>query len=89
MGCAKEPLPGWIDNWLGISGVMLGIGLGVIRIFPINPKLITDLLPVDYAVSLILAAAWDVATTKNGVKKKEHVKIFNSVSQPDAPIYWS
>lgn len=73
---------------MGVSGIMIGIGVGVIRIFTINPDLVTDLLPVDYAVNLILAAGWDVGNTRNGQRESGALTIFNCVSSIDAPITW-
>lgn len=67
---------------------MIGIGLGIIRAFTINSRLVTDLLPVDYVVNLILAAASDVASTSNNIARKDSVAIFNCVSGVDAPITW-
>lgn len=86
LGCAKEPLVGWTDNVLGITGIMVGTGIGIIRAIPVKGHYVTDLLPVDYAVNLILAATWDVANTQND---GNNLKIFNCVSGPNAPITWS
>lgn len=83
MGCAKEPVPGWVDNLLGLTGIMLGIGVGLIHTTLAYKEFVTDVLPVDYSVNLIIASALDCGTT-NG-----KVKIFNCVSGPDAPITWS
>lgn len=86
LGCAKEPLIGWIDNVKGLSGVMLGIGLGIIRTAIADPTKVSDLFPVDYAVNLILAAAWAVAEIDDD---RGQIKVFNGVSGPDAPITYS
>lgn len=56
--------------------------MGIVHVFSTKEHLIADLLPVDYAVNLILAATWDTAHNSRSFK------IFNGVSQPDAPITW-
>lgn len=67
---------------------MIGIGLGIVRVVAAIGTRVSDLLPVDYSVNLILAAAWSVANVKNGERKSHHLRIFNCVSGPDAPITW-
>jgi alcohol-forming fatty acyl-CoA reductase len=52
----KEPFPGWTDS-LGLLGRFYAVaGLGVMRDFPVNPKLISDQIPVDYVSNQLLAA---------------------------------
>lgn len=88
VGCAKEPEVGYIDNLMGPIGLMIGIGLGIVRLIAAIETRVSDLLPVDYSVNLIIAAAWSVANVKNGERKGTHLRIFNCVSGPDAPITW-
>lgn len=58
----KEPVPGWVDNISGITGIMMEIGRGTIRSIICNDKLRVDIVPVDIVVNTLIAAAWHVHT---------------------------
>ncbi|CAH3872452.1 unnamed protein product [Pieris brassicae] len=53
----SEPLPGWIDNWNGATGLIGSISKGILRVLPGNEVNVLDLIPVDYVVNLIIVAA--------------------------------
>lgn len=57
---AKEPLVGWIDNLYGPTGVVAGAGTGVLRTMHCNRDINANIVPVDYCVNALIAAAWDV-----------------------------
>lgn len=59
----QEPVPGWIDTFQGIIGLLVGTCLGIIRTFPVNTNYVVELMPSDYAVNCILSSAWDVHKT--------------------------
>ncbi|XP_046643602.1 putative fatty acyl-CoA reductase CG5065 [Daphnia pulicaria] len=61
---AKEPTPGWIDSLYGPTGLIAGGAKGFLRLFKCEASCVIDLIPVDYAVNLIIAVAWHQATTK-------------------------
>ena len=58
----KEPLPGWIDNINGPTGVIAGVAKGVLRVVRGDSELVADLIPVDFAINLMIAVAWYTAT---------------------------
>lgn len=60
----KEPVEGWIDNFYGATGVLVGACLGVIRSLRAQLTNKADLIPADYVINNAIASAWDVATTK-------------------------
>ncbi|KAG8225251.1 hypothetical protein J437_LFUL008789 [Ladona fulva] len=60
----KEPVPGWVDNVCGISGIMMEIGRGTIRSIICDDKLVVDLIPVDVVVNTLIAVAWYTATQR-------------------------
>lgn len=60
----KEPLPGWIDNLNGPTGVLAGAGKGILRTLLCRRELIADLIPVDIAINLLIAVAWQTAQTR-------------------------
>ncbi|XP_063218800.1 putative fatty acyl-CoA reductase CG5065 [Bacillus rossius redtenbacheri] len=63
-GVWKEPLPGWVENLNGPTGLMIGAGKGVIRSMHCNPDYCGDFMPVDVTANAIIALAWKVANTR-------------------------
>ncbi|XP_043504627.1 fatty acyl-CoA reductase 1-like [Polistes fuscatus] len=61
----KEPIVGWINNLYGITGIAVGSATGVLHTLYCNEKFICDIIPADYVVNNIIAAAWDVAQNQN------------------------
>jgi len=85
--CTKsEPVPGWIDNHYGATGVVVGVGLGIIRTLHINEKTVGDMVPCDMAVSGLVAAAWHIQERRRcGI---ESIPVYNYVSSCENPITW-
>ena len=54
----KEPFPGWIDNFNGPVGLLVGSGLGIMRSMYCNPENIADFTPVDICIKAMIIAAW-------------------------------
>uniref|UniRef100_A0A1L8D6G7 Fatty acyl-CoA reductase n=1 Tax=Plutella xylostella TaxID=51655 RepID=A0A1L8D6G7_PLUXY len=54
----KEPIPGWVDNLNGPTGLLVGAGKGVIRTMHCNADYKADVIPVDLVVNgcILLAA---------------------------------
>ena len=50
----QEPLPGWVDNLNGPTGVLIGAAKGVIRSMLCNGELKSEIIPVDIAVNGII-----------------------------------
>ncbi|CAH0712960.1 unnamed protein product, partial [Brenthis ino] len=73
---ACEPLPGWIDNMYGPTGVIAGVGVGLIHVLNYNLQVKTDLVPGDYVVNGVIAAAWK--TAKDYPANDEHSDLANS-----------
>nr|CAD7568184.1 unnamed protein product [Timema californicum] len=63
-GTWKEPMPGWVDNLNGPTGIMIGAGKGVIRSMHCKPNYNGDFMPVDITVNTIIAMAWKIANTR-------------------------
>ena len=61
-GALKEPIPGWVDNTNGPTGVIAGVGKGILRVIRGNSELVVDLIPVDFSINLMIAVAWFTAT---------------------------
>lgn len=58
---AKEPVVGWIDNLYGPTGVVAGVGTGILRTLHCGHNINANIVPVDYTVNALIAAVWDVA----------------------------
>ncbi|KZS20143.1 Fatty acyl-CoA reductase 1 [Daphnia magna] len=84
-GAIQEPLAGWIDNFNGPSGLVAGVGKGLIQTVKAGEKLIADLVPVDIAINLMIAVAWHKGTSD---KPSEPIEVYNCSSGSLNPITW-
>lgn len=55
----QEPIPGWTDNINGPTGLLIGIGRGVIRSTICEPNLCGNFVPVDLAINGLLVSTWN------------------------------
>lgn len=85
VGTYKEPIPGWIDNIYGPTGVVAGVGVGLIRVMCADENIKADIVPVDLVVNSMLATAWDVTNER---KINEQPPVTNYVSSKRNPITW-
>lgn len=60
----KEPLPGWVDNYNGPTGILTAVGKGLLRVMKGSGAATADILPVDVASNMIISAAWSTATER-------------------------
>lgn len=72
-GIEKEPLPGWVANFNGPSGLMAGAGTGLLRVFYCDKTCPLFCTPVDTCVNAIIVAAWKKAQKM----EKELIPIYN------------
>ncbi|KAL0281229.1 UNVERIFIED_CONTAM: hypothetical protein PYX00_002280 [Menopon gallinae] len=79
----KEPLPGWVDNLNGPTGLLAGAGKGVLRTLLCYKDLVADLIPVDVAINALIAVAWHTA-----VSRPDNIVIYNCTSGKLNPIHW-
>lgn len=79
----KEPVPGWVDNMNGPTGLIIGAGKGVIRSMLCNADYLTDLVPCDVAVNATIALAWQV-----GLEKSVKPLFLNATANQENPISW-
>ncbi|KAL3270557.1 hypothetical protein HHI36_021095 [Cryptolaemus montrouzieri] len=79
----KEPMPGWVDNMSGITGIFMECGRGTIKSIICNENYVMDIIPVDVVVNTIITACWHtVAYTSNSVR------VYNCVSGGINPVTW-
>lgn len=79
----KEPLPGWIDNMNGPTGLLVSAGKGVLRTLLCDKNAIGDLMPVDIAINLCISVAWHTA-----VSRPNNIVIYNCTSGAKNPMRW-
>lgn len=53
-----EPMPGWIDNFNGPTGLLIACGLGLLRTSYADPNTVSDFTPVDISIKAMIIAAW-------------------------------
>jgi hypothetical protein len=58
----REPMPGWVDNANGVTGILVEVARGTIRSIICDQKLTMDLIPVDFVVNTLIGVAWHTAT---------------------------
>lgn len=61
----KDPLPGWVDNINGPTGLVLAIGKGLLRSMHAVRHVKADIVPVDIVVNGMIAAAYYAARAHN------------------------
>ncbi|XP_018407299.1 PREDICTED: fatty acyl-CoA reductase 1-like [Cyphomyrmex costatus] len=79
-----DPVKGWIDNFNGPIGMLIGGGVGILRVLRCNPTIVSDFMPVDAAIKALIIAAW-----KRGVntENKTHtIDVYNCSSNGIKPI---
>ena len=74
----KHPYPGWIDGFKVADPLILAYGRGQLPEFPGLPDSILDLIPVDFVVNAIIAAAANPAP----VNKPSYFHIASGASNP-------
>ena len=53
----REPIPGWVDNFNGPTGLIVGAGKGMLRTLHCHENLVADLIPVDIPINLLIVTA--------------------------------
>ncbi|CAH1715027.1 putative fatty acyl-CoA reductase CG5065 [Aphis gossypii] len=81
----KEPLPGWVDNLNGPTGILAAGGKGVLRSILCNSEYTAEAVPVDFAINAVIVIAWKTAITK---QKTTAVPVYNLTQHNLNPITW-
>jgi len=74
----EEPIPGWIDNIYGPTGLSIGVGKGILRVIYMNEYICEDVVPIDIVIKAILVVIW-----KLGLTMYDHQLIFTSLIVPN------
>jgi len=73
-----HPFPGWIDGYKVADPLIIAYGRGLLPDFPGLPDSVLDIIPVDYVVNAILAAA----ETKPTVGEARYYHVSSGASNP-------
>jgi fatty acyl-CoA reductase len=57
----EEPVAGWVDNYYGLIGIVVGILMGGIRNLFAKKDGVVYCIPCDFVANVILAATCDLA----------------------------
>lgn len=79
----KEPVPGWVDNLNGPTGMLAGASKGLLRTLHCRRRMLADLVPVDIPINLMCCVAWRTATSPSS-----SVKVYNCTSGALNPLRW-
>lgn len=60
----SKNVKGWIDNFYGPIGMLIGGGKGILRVLWSDPVITSDFIPVDLVTKALIITAW-----KRGIKK--------------------
>jgi len=80
----RHPVPGWVDSYIGASGLIAAVSLGVLHGMRGRGSNIVDFIPVDFVSDTILAAAWHTAENNPG----ERMPVYHASSSFRNPYYW-
>ena len=76
-----EPEPGWLGGFRMCEPLIVGFGKGRLPDFPADPDIILDIIPVDFVVNAILAAA--EATARHG-----GIEVYHVATGTQNPLYF-
>lgn len=82
-GSWREPVPGWVDNLFAFTGLLVGMGKGVLRSLYVKQGIKLDFIPVDVPINLMLVSAWNTAA---GRYKPDTVPIYCCSTGSQQPL---
>ncbi|XP_017147108.1 fatty acyl-CoA reductase 1 isoform X1 [Drosophila miranda] len=82
---AYEPVPGWVDNLNGPTGLIVGAGKGVIRSMLIDTRFLSEVIPVDYAINGLCVIPYQFAGLK---EKPAEVPVYNITCADHRKMQW-
>ncbi|MGB9601364.1 MAG: AMP-binding protein [Limisphaerales bacterium] len=78
----REPEPGWLDGLRMADPIIIGFGKGRLNDFPANLNIVLDIIPADYVVNAVLAAAAYMEKHSNGFE------LFTIASSTKNPLWF-
>lgn len=84
----QDPIPAWCNNIYGLNGVLVACGMGVLRLMPLNHKLVGDIICADFVINSTLAAIWVTAIDERNKIKPIEPEIYHVSTGEDRPTTW-
>lgn len=81
----SDPIPGWVDNLNGPTGLLVGAGKGVIRSMHCNGDYHAEVMPVDLAINSVITVAYRIA---NKLEELKSIPVINITQSNVRPITW-
>ncbi|KAF5222770.1 hypothetical protein ECC02_004101 [Trypanosoma cruzi] len=97
VGCSyKEPFPGWVDALTAAGGLLLTVGMGVVRDVCGRADAVSDIVPVDFVVNTIIKVLFKtqyhykgqgVKVTNTEQPQRRHVggALLNALAKAELP----
>lgn len=85
IGTLNEPVPGWIDNIYGPTGLLAAVAVGVVRVIYSDPNANAAIIPADMVAFAIVAAVHKTYL----MGPTNEIPIYNYVTANENPITWS
>ncbi|MYG00622.1 AMP-binding protein [Candidatus Poribacteria bacterium] len=76
-----EPHPGWLGKYRMSEPLIVGFAKGRLPDFPADPDIILDIIPVDFVVNAMLAAAEAIA-------KRGGIEVYHVATGTQNPLYF-
>ncbi len=76
-----EPRPGWLGKYRMSEPLIVGFAKGRLPDFPADPDIILDIIPVDFVVNAMLAAAEDIAG-------RGGIEVYHVATGTQNPLYF-
>ena len=76
-----EPHPGWLGKYRMSEPLIVGFAKGRLPDFPADPDIILDIVPVDFVVNAMLAAAEAIA-------KQGGIEVYHVATGTQNPLYF-
>lgn len=85
----KEPLPGWVDNLNGPTGILVAGAKGVIRTMLCNGDYHAEVIPVDMAINGLIIIGYKIGISKRkGNESCLSIPVYNLTQCGMKPITW-
>ncbi|MGC8744098.1 MAG: AMP-binding protein [Verrucomicrobiia bacterium] len=78
----REPEPGWLDGLRMADPIIIGFGKGRLNDFPANLNIVLDIIPADFVVNVVLAAAAYIENHPEGFE------LFTIASSTKNPLWF-
>lgn len=86
----KEPIPGWVDNYNALTGMLVAVQSGLLRSMVVSKDKVIDLIPVDMVVNTMIVSAWKRGSVETEGKSINEIPIpiYHCTSGATKPITW-